>query len=323
MVRNAGWVSLGCAAAAAVFWLLSTVFNWQTSGVVDGLTTLLPVPITFACGYTAPRLPGLIACAAMIGIGEAVGFNPFVIVIVFGPWLAGTVLRERQRVTRRLEEVGRELEAESRLLAEEAVKLERARIARELHDIVAHCVSVMVIQAYAGERLMPTNEGEASKAFEHIAGAAAQAQQEIVHLVALLDRETETPFAGHLDDALRRLAAGASAAGLNVRLHLAGDPDQVPTSTAVVVYRIVQEGVTNALKHSPGAPIVIAVDCTDEVAVDVLNGSGTVPVSGLGSAGGGHGLRGVRDRVAALGGAFTAGPEPGGAWRISVRLPRS
>jgi len=110
---------------------------------------------------------------------------------------------------------------------------------------------------------------------------------------------------------LRQLAAGASAADPKVRLHLAGDPDQVPTSTAAVVYRIVQEGVTNALKHSPGAPIVI---------VDVLNGSGTVPISDLDSAGGGRGLTGVQDRVSALGGAFTAGPEPGGAWRISVRL---
>lgn len=322
-MRNAAWVSLSCAAATAAFWLLSIVLNWQTAGVVDGLTTLLPVPVTFACGYTAPRLAGLGACAALIAIGETAGFNPFVIVIVFGPWLAAAVLRERQRVTRRLQEVGRELESESQLLAEEAVKLERARIARELHDIVAHCVSVMVIQAYAGEKLMPTNEGEASKAFEHIADAAAQAQHEIARLVALLDHETEAPFAGRLDEALRQLAAGASAAGLNVRLHLAGDPDQVTASTAAVVYRISQEGLTNALKHSPGAPIVIAVDCTDEVIVDVLNGSRTVPVSGLGSAGGGRGLTGVRDRVAALGGAFTAGPEPGGAWRISVRLPRS
>jgi hypothetical protein len=97
-------------------------------------------------------------------------------------------------------------------VAEEAVKLERARIARELHDIAAHCVSVMVIQAYAGEKLMTTSEGEASKAFGHIAGASAQAQQEIAHLVALLDRETEAPFAGHLDDALRQLAVGAPAA---------------------------------------------------------------------------------------------------------------
>jgi signal transduction histidine kinase len=322
-VRNAGWVSLGCAAAAAASWLLSVVFHWQTAGVLDALTTLLPIPVMFACGYTAPRLPGLGACAALIAIGESAGWNPFVVVIVFGPWLAGAVLRERQLVTRRLEEVGRELEAESRLLAEEAVKLERARIARELHDIVAHCVSVMVIQAYAGEKLMPTNEGEAGKAFEHIAGAAAQAQREIGHLVALLDREARAPFAGRLDDALRQLADGASAAGLNVRLHLPGGPGQVPAAAAAVVYRIVQEGVTNALKHSPGAPIVIAVDAADEVTVDVLNGSGTAPVPALGSAGGGRGLPGVRDRVAALGGAFTAGPEPGGAWRISVRLPRS
>jgi signal transduction histidine kinase len=322
-VRNAGWVSLGCAAAATVFWLLSVVFNWETTGVVDGLTTLLPIPITFACGYTAPRLAGLAACAAMIAVGEAGVFNPFVIVIVLGPWLAGAVLRERQQVARRLQDVGRELESESQLLAEEAVRLERARIARELHDIVAHCVSVMVIQAYAGEKLMSNDEAEADKAFAHIAGAAAQAEREIAHLVALLDRETDAPFDGRLEDALRKLAAGASAAGLDVRLELPGDSDGVSASAAAVVYRVVQEGMTNALKHSPGAPVVIAVDCANELTVDVFNGSRTAPKSALGSAGGGRGLIGAKARVAALGGAFTAGPEPGGAWRVAVRLPRT
>lgn len=319
-MRSSGWVSLGCVAAAGTFWLLSIVFNWGSTGFVDGLTTLLPVPIGFACGLTTPRFVGLGACLALVAVGESSGFNPFVIVIVLGPWLAGVVVRERQQVTRRLEEVGRELESESQLLAEEAVKLERARIARELHDIVAHCVSVMVIQAYAGEKLMTTDRGSASEAFEHIAGAAVQAQEEIVHLVALLDGAAVTPFAGNLADALTELAASASATGLDVRLHLSGHPDQVPTGTAAVVYRIVQEGVTNALKHSPGAPIVIVVDCADEVTVDVLNGSGQLP-SSLGSTGGGHGLTGVRERVAAVGGAFAAGPEPGGAWRVSVRIP--
>jgi signal transduction histidine kinase len=81
--------------------------------------------------------------------------------------------------------------------------------------------------------------------------------------------------------------------------------------------------MTNALKHSPGAPVVIAVDCANELTVDVFNGSGTAPKSALGSAGGGRGLIGAKARVAALGGAFTAGPEPGGAWRVAVRLPRT
>lgn len=106
-------------------------------------------------------------------------------------------------------------------------------------------------------------------------------------------------------------------------MQVPGDCDEVPASTAAVVYRVVQEGVTNALKHSPGAPIVIAVDCGDEVTVDIFNGSGTVQAAGLGSAGGGRGLKGARARVAALGGSFAAGPEPGGAWRVSVRLPSS
>jgi signal transduction histidine kinase len=321
-VRRAGWVAIGCAGAAGISGLVAYVLNWQSSGLFDALTTLLPVPISFACGLTTRRIVGFSACLWMTVVGEVSGFNPFVIVITLGPWLAGAVVRERQQVAHRLEEVGRELESESQLLAEESVRLERARIARELHDIVAHCVTVMVIQAYAGEKLMATDQASASEAFDHIASQADQAQQEIEYLVDLLDGEAITPLlGGSLSDALKELTAGAAAAGLEISVHLTGQPEQVSSDASAVAYRVVQEGVTNALKHAPGAPIVIVVDCSSQVTVDVVNGTGQVPVSGLGSSGGGHGLSGIRDRIAGLGGAFDAGPEPNGSWRVSVRFP--
>jgi signal transduction histidine kinase len=320
-VRRAAWISIGCAIAAAAFWLYSYLQNWTGSNWLDAVTTLVPVPITFALGLTTRRLVGVAACAGLTVIGELGGsFNPFVIVITFGPWLAGAVIRERQRVARRLEEVGRLLETESRLLAEEAVRLERTRIARELHDIVAHCVSVMVVQAYAGDKLMATDHNAASEAFEHIASAADQAQTEIAHLVTLLDGGSRSPHQGDLATSLQDLAASAAATGLDVSLSVTGRPADLSANAAAVAFRIVQEGVTNSLKHSPGAPIVISVDCETEVTVDVLNGTGQEP-SALSAAGGGHGLSGIKERVTGLGGSFAAGPQPPGAWRVSVRFP--
>jgi signal transduction histidine kinase len=321
-VRKAGWLSVGCAIAAGILFLVSYILNWQSSDIVDGLTTLLPVPIAFACGLTARRYAGLAACVWIAVIGEVGGpFNPFILVIVLGPWLAGAVVQERQQMTKRLEEVGRELESESQLLAEEAVRLERARIARELHDVVAHCVSVMVVQAYAGERLVATDPDSASEAFDHIAIAADQAKEEISHLVDLLDGTSVSSTAVDLARSLRDLADGAAATGLDVKLHVTGRPDAVSADASAVAYRVVQEGVTNALKHSPGAPILISVDCATDLTVDVINSPGEVAAEPLASTGGGHGLTGIRARVAAAGGSFAAGPGPAGAWRVSVRIP--
>ncbi len=321
-MRKAGWFSVGCAIAAGAVFLVGYVLNWQSSDIVDGLTTLLPVPIAFACGLTAPRFVGLAACIWIALVGEVGGpFNPFVLVITLGPWLAGAVVRERQDMARRLEEVGQELESESQLLAEEAVRLERARIARELHDVVAHCVSVMVVQAYAGERLVATDPDSATEAFDHIATAADQARVEIAHLVDLLGGTSVSPTVGDLARSLEDLAEGAAATGLDVKLHVTGRPETVSAGASAVAYRVVQEGVTNALKHSPGAPILIAVDCAKDLTVDVVNSGGEVNAEPLASTGGGHGLTGIRERVVAVGGSFAAGPGPAGAWRVSVRIP--
>jgi signal transduction histidine kinase len=335
-VRRTGWIAPAVAGVAGVSWLVSYLLDVRTTGLVDGLTTLLPVPIAFACGLTSRRIVGLAACVWLAVIGELGaespghgGFNPFIVVIIFGPWLAGAVVRERQQVASRLAQVGRELEAESQLLAGEAVRLERSRIARELHDIVAHCVSVMVVQAYAGEKLIATDDTSASEALAHITTAADQARHEIAHLVALLDGTTRSVHQVDLAAALTDLATGARATGLDVRLQVSGNPELVSPDASFVAYRVVQEAVTNALKHAPGAPIVIAVECSSEVTVDVLNGTGQAQPStlaggggpGLAGIGGGHGLAGLRNRVTGLGGSFQCGPEPADSWRVSVRIP--
>jgi signal transduction histidine kinase len=323
-VTRAGWAALLLAFAVGVLVLVTTfVATWNTTGFLDGLTTLLPAPIAFVCGLTWRREIGLIAVTWMaVTIELNQGYvNPFVLVVTLVPWFVGAVIRDRQQMNRRLIEVGQKLEAESQQLADEAVRLERARIARELHDIVAHCLSVMVIQAYAGERLLSTGQHSATEAFEHIANAAGQAKQEIAHLVELLADQPTVSDDRNLAENLQNLVAGGRATGLDICLHLNGRPNEVPPESAVVAYRVVQESITNALKHSPGAPIDISVDCGIEVVIDVINATSQHESSHLATIGGGHGLTGIQERVSGLGGTFSAGPDDPGAWRVSVRFP--
>ena len=302
------------------FWLISGALDLADHGLRRRADHSAAGAYRLCLRPGTPRIVGLAVCCGLVAIGEAGGFNPFIIVLSIGPWMAGAVLRERQQVARRLEEVGRELEAESQLLAEEAVKLERARIARELHDIVAHCVSVMVVQAYAGEKLMATDRTSASEAFDHIAEAADQAQREIGRLVTLLDVDAPTPLAAtSLSNALTELTARAEATGLDVRLNLTGHPEEVPPGVGRRLPGGPRGGHQRAQARSRSA-ITIVVDCGAEVTVDVVNGISQVP-SSLETSGGGHGLPGIRDRVSGMGGTFAAGPEPDGAWRISVRIP--
>ena len=246
--------------------------------------------------------------------------NPFVLALTLGPWFVGMVIRDRQKINQRLLQVGRELETESQQLADEAVRLERARIARELHDIVAHCLSVMVVQAYAGERLAGSDQISATEAFDHISDAAGQAKLEIGHLVELLADDPPVRPDRQLARNLQDLVAGARSTGLDIHLHLTGSPDDIPSESAIVAYRVVQESITNALKHSPGAPIDVSVDCGAQVVVDVINSTRQTE-SALALTGGGHGLMGIRDRVSGLGGTFRAGPEAPGSWRVSVCFP--
>jgi signal transduction histidine kinase len=323
-VRTAGRAALFLAFATGVQVLVITyAVNWTTTGFLDGFTTLIPAPIAFVCGLAWRREVGLAATLWMaVTIELNQGYvNPFVLVLTLGPWFVGVAIRERQKMNQRLLEVGRELEAESQQIAEEAVKLERTRIARELHDIVAHCLSVMVVQAYAGERLAGTDQSSAIEAFDHISDAAGQAKLEIAHLVELLADDPPSHPDRQLAKNLQDLVSGARSTGLDVRLHLSGSPDDIPPASAIVAYRVVQEGITNALKHAPGAPIDISVCCATRVFIDVINSTRQSESEGLAATGGGHGLTGIRDRVSGLGGTFSAGPGAPGSWRVSVCFP--
>src|SRR5580700_1766892 len=183
---KAGWTAVALAGLAGSLALLGIVPGHRPAepGVLDSAVIMA---IALGCGLFCPRAVGLGAAAWATAAAQTwTHFNPLLTALAFGSWLAGAMLRQRRAVIGQLREAGRAIEAENQGLAEEAVRLERARIARELHDIVAHCVSVMVVQAYAGERLASTDRMLATEALDHIAEAAAQAKEEIGHLVTLL-----------------------------------------------------------------------------------------------------------------------------------------
>jgi signal transduction histidine kinase len=330
---KAGWAAVALAGLTGSLALLGLVPGHRPAepGVLDSAVVMA---IALGCGLTCQRAVGLVAATWLTAAAQTwTHFNPLLTALAFGSWLAGAMLRQRRAVIGQLREAGRAIEAENQGLAEEAVRLERARVARELHDIVAHCVSVMVVQAYAGELLTATDPDAAAQAFDQIADTANQADREIAYLVSLLVDEGSPadrldPFPGaafltgeHLPAAVQSLVASAKATGLDVTLHIVGATDDLQPAAAAAAYRIVQEGITNALKHSRGSPIQVSIASGETVAVEVVNGAARSMPDRLASSGGGHGLQGIRDRVVSLGGNVEAGPEPGIGWRLHAAFP--
>ena len=302
------------AAAAAAGGLLLT-------GRVGPLIVLTPF-LAYALGAHA-RLPsGLAGVALMAVCLQAVGgpFNPLFEMITIGPWAAGRIVLSRRRLAQQIEARNRELEAQRALFALESVRYERARIARELHDIVAHCVTVIVVQAGAGQRLAAADPAGAAEALDAIAGAARDAETEIALLTRHLDgAETVTSRGLQM---IEELAHRTAATGLAVRLLPSGDLRKLGPPASDAAYRIVQESLTNAIKHAPGAPIEITLrEADDELEVEVTSAASQRAASGLEHTGGGRGLVGMGERAAACGGTLAAGPTATGGWRVLARLP--
>jgi signal transduction histidine kinase len=202
--------------------------------------------------------------------------------------------------------------------AEQATAAERARIARELHDIVAHHLAVIVLQA-AGTR---ASGKPAGVALEKIENSARQALGETRRLLGVLrDPAEETvlapqPGIGELD----ALADSIRAAGLPVNLVISGHPAALPAAVDVSVYRIVQEALTNVLKHAGPARVDVTIGCAAEAVTIEVSDNGTGQ-TGYPAPAGGHGLAGMRERAAVFGGELHAGPRPGGGFAVHARLP--
>jgi signal transduction histidine kinase len=232
-------------------------------------------------------------------------------------FLAGTVLRLRREAADELALRGRELEEERELFADLALRHERARIASELHDIIGHAISVMVIQAAAGQRLVDNDPTRAKQIFAAIAESARQGKEDLQRLIELLGG---TDFAGPDLSLIEEVVTRAARGGLDVSCRFEGDHQGVAASTAHVAFRVVQESLTNALRYAPGAAVRVLVNRSGRnLAVSVENDQSTQDRPGL--SGTGRGLVGLRERVQELGGQLLAGPTPSGGWLVKATLP--
>ncbi|CAA9548895.1 MAG: hypothetical protein AVDCRST_MAG79-2533 [uncultured Thermoleophilia bacterium] len=266
---------------------------------------------------------GLVLCAATLALvwaDDAPAPVPVVLTVAPG-FVVGRLLRDRRQVQDRLAARARELENEREAYAQLSVRYERARIAAELHDIVAHALSVMVVQAAAGQRLARVDPELTAETFAAIGSAAREAEADLERLVGLL---AGTEPAGATPDLrlVEDLVARAAGTGLNVSLEFAGDRAGLPGSTVQTAYRVVQESVTNALRHAAGSAVRIVVRGErDDLVVEVCNDPATGPGS-LDGVGTGNGLRGLRERLGEHGGVLVAGPSADGGWAVRARVPR-
>jgi signal transduction histidine kinase len=300
------------------------------AGVVPGGDSFVPLVLVLVLGVLVGRydsrvsgIAGIavlggasVACAVMAGDA----WVPYLL-LPASAWGAGRALREREVVAGQLAQRARELEAEREVYAALSVRYERARIASELHDIVAHAISVMVVQASAGQRLVGHDPDATAETFEAIAGAARQAESEMGRLVDLLADE-RTTTAGPDLALVGELVSRASGSGLDVTLTLEGPREGLSPEVAQLAYRVVQEGLTNALRYAAGAAVSVRVRGEPGgLAVEVENGPAAHETA-LAGAGTGNGLRGLRERAEVLGGSLEAGPDAAGGWRLAARLPR-
>jgi signal transduction histidine kinase len=242
------------------------------------------------------------------------------ILLVGTAWVAGGAIRERDLVATRLAERAEELEREREAFATLSVRYERARIASELHDIVAHAISVMVVQAGAGQRIAAVDPELTDETFQAIAGAARQAEQDMTQLVSLLAADDAIAQAPDLT-LVEELVARAAGTGLDVTLRLEGSREGLPASAVQTVYRVVRESLTNALRYASGAPVHVLVrGGAAAIDVEVVNDA-AADAEALAGHGTGNGLRGLRERVGAGGGRLEAGPRESGGWRVAARIP--
>jgi signal transduction histidine kinase len=245
-------------------------------------------------------------------------------------WLLGDSMQWRRGYYRGLEERAARLERERDAQAQIAAAAERARIARELHDVVAHNVSVMVVQADGAAFALETSPERARQALTAISRTGRQALAEMRDLLGVL-RTADDPGAELAPqpgvEQLAGLLEQTRAAGVPVSFTIEGVPRPLPPGAALTAYRIVQESLTNARKHG-GLAVTAAVKlrfCEDQLVIKVTD-DGRRAAAGredgaAGDDGQGHGLIGMRQRVDVYGGTVAAGPQPGGGWRVTATLP--
>jgi signal transduction histidine kinase len=237
------------------------------------------------------------------------------------PWLVGRTLRNHTLLARELAEKAER--AEHARVEEErrAIAAERSRIARELHDVLAHSLSVMVVQSSAARRIVERDPERAVEAAALVEQTGREALVELRHLFGPVRRGEGEELSGPPSiTRLDQLAARARAAGLSVELDVEGTPVDLPPGVDLTAYRVVQEALTNTLKHAGRAQATVRVTYEPNEVVIAVEDDGT-PAEGALDESGGYGLLGMRERVSLYGGMIQAGPREQGGYAVRARLP--
>ena len=316
--------------APAAMWLLAAAVSF-----IDGWLVVTPVSV-FLAGNIAAFLLGnagdglqarlglaLVLSGAVIVVGNKPGHSRaelvFVPVMFAIAWGAGFALRERARHAEVADQRAAQAEHEGQAAARAAAAEERARIARELHDTIAHAVSVMVLQVGAVRHQLPDAHAEHKNVLQDVEQTGRTALTDMRHLLDAMREDggavdlAPQPGLDRLDGLLKEIGR----AGLPVRLSIAGDQFPLPGGVDISAYRIVQEGLTNVLKHAQATEAEVVLDyAPDQLTIEVRdNGRG----AGHGN-GSGHGLVGIRERVRLYDGEMTAGTRAGGGFLLRARL---
>jgi signal transduction histidine kinase len=312
--RNAALLSMPAAGVlvAAAFWSAVPAVGSALSISAQGPPSPLPPGAPgYAIEAAAPwRLTGFVVATALVLIA-----------------VIGNAVRARERIRR--------LRAEHEAATRRALEAERARIAGELHDVVTHNVSVMIVQAGAARQVLTDAPEDARAALLAVEASGRAAMTELRHLLGLLSPSGEPvgealPGAADLRPQpglgqLRPLIDRVSAAGLPVELRVGGVPRGLPPGQDLAAFRVVQEALTNVIKHAGKPRTTVTLDYrADDLVVEVADAGRPFPAAGpavAAASGSGRGLIGLRERTALYGGELEAGPRPDGGWRVRARMP--
>lgn len=320
-----GW-AVSAVSALVIPWVFDLVpdsgytYPWQVVHIIVIMALLLAVsltagPPTVLVAWISTVLLFLADAPGDDGVGWAVGLSAMV---VFGLLIRWLVLSRRQLAA---EEQAGELERARRAILEE-----KARIARDLHDVVAHHMSMVVVQAQSAPYRLSSVSDEAKAEFESIGATAREALNEIRGLLGVLRSDAETlerapqPGVGQIQE----LLDGSRRAGIALSWNVTGDPTSLSELSGLTVYRIVQESLANAARHCPGAPVTVTLDYGPPAAsLVVVNGPAAVAVGAppRPESSGGSGIGGMRERAAAVSGTVDTRALPDGGFEVRARIP--
>jgi signal transduction histidine kinase len=295
----------------------------------SGSAYLLVIVTSATIGYYSKSRAGILGLALVVAMPSfAVARQPdrswgtllFVVIVLSLAWLAGTIVRRPIDQAQAAEERAVRLEQDQAFSAQSAVAEERQRIARELHDVIAHSVSVMTVQAGAVRRLLVPEQEREREALLSVEATGRQALTEMRRLVGLLKEDTVMPMYAPQPSlkTLDILVGTVREAGLPVELTVEGDRQELAPGVDLAAYRVVQEALTNALKYGGPARAWVSVNWTGDQLVLQVENDGRNDINGQG---GGHGLVGMKERVAVVGGTLESGPRPGGGFVVKASIP--